>query len=128
MPEGPEVKRNAVDLSNMVAGKNIEKIDILSGRYTKKPPTGLDLLVSNLPDRIIGVGVHGKFMYILLRSGNNIWSTLGMSGVWSSKKTKHSRIQIKLEKQIPVFFNDVRNFGTFKIVYGKDKLIKKKYS
>jgi DNA-formamidopyrimidine glycosylase len=78
-----------------------------------------------LPTKIIGVGVHGKFIYILSSSGVNIWNTLGMTGRWSSEKTKHARVKFSFSDSDPVFFEDIRNFGTLKYVYGKTKLIKK---
>ena len=125
MPEGPEVKRNGLQLAKHVGLTKIKNIEILSGRYSKKTPDGLLEYSKNLPDKILGVGVHGKFIYIITSSGYNIWSTLGMTGRWSVKNSKHSRIKIDLEKKPPVYFEDVRNFGTFKIVYGKDALLKK---
>jgi DNA-formamidopyrimidine glycosylase len=47
-----------------------------------------------------------------------------MSGTWSKSQGKHSRIKLSLEDG-DVFFNDIRNFGTLKIVKGKDLLINK---
>lgn len=124
MPEGPEVKRNGTDLAASVSGKKISQINLISGRYTKKSPFGLEEYITNLPDTVIGVGVHGKFIYILTSSENNIWSTLGMTGRWTTQKGKHTRIELVLEDS-KVYFNDIRNFGTFKVVYGKNKLIEK---
>ncbi len=125
MPEGPEVKRNAVALAEAISGNTLNSVNVISGRYTKKPVSDLENYRVNLPDKVLGVGVHGKFIYILCSSGWNIWSTLGMTGYWSKNRTKHSRVAIELEHNQPVFFNDIRNFGTFKLVYGKDSLIKK---
>lgn len=125
MPEGPEVKRMSVDLSKKVSAKKVVGIDVLSGRYTKKPLEGLSELKDILPTKVIGVGCHGKFSYILTSSGYNVWITYGMTGQWSNKKTNHSRVCLKLEGEKNVYFNDMRNFGTVKIVYGKSPLLKK---
>jgi len=125
MPEGPEVKKMGKDLAKMTSGKTLKRVEIISGRYTKKPIDGFNLMTESLPSKIIGVGVHGKFLYILTSSGNNIWSTLGMTGQWSVKKTKHSRVQLTMEDNSFVYFNDQRNFGTLKFVYGPHKLKKK---
>jgi len=124
MPEGPEVRRMGIDLSKHITGKIINEVNILSGRYTKKKIDGLDAYSKNFPTKCVGVGVHGKFLYILTSSGINIWSTLGMTGQWSDKKTKHSRILLDLGSK-NVYFNDQRNFGTLKLVYGPEKLQKK---
>ena len=125
MPEGPEVKRMAHDLAREVTDNTLESVSILSGRYTKKSIEGLTEVNSVLPTRIIGAGCHGKFLYVLTASGFNIWNTLGMTGQWSRKKTKHTRVSLNFSNDDPVYFNDMRNFGTLKIVYGKTSLIEK---
>lgn len=38
-----------------------------------------------------------------------------MTGSWSSIKTKHSRIAINFYENDVLYFNDIRNFGTFQI-------------
>ena len=126
MPEGPEVKRNAFALAKSISNKKIQQVVLESGRYTKKTPDGYqEYITSNLPDLVVGVGVHGKFMYIICSSGYNIWSTLGMTGGWSSRRSKHTRIALEFADSTSVFFNDIRNFGTIKFVYGKQKLLEK---
>ena len=122
MPEGPEVKKMGLELSSALTGKIIEDVEVLTGRYLKKTIAGAELIEKYYPAAVVGVGVHGKFLYILTSSGCNIWSTMGMTGQWSQNKTRHSRIRLKLKDSSPVFFNDQRNFGTFKLVYGGYKL------
>lgn len=122
MPEGPEVKRMGVMLSSSISGRILTGVEVLSGRYTKKKIEGIEILNESLPARIIGAGVHGKFLYVLTHSGVNIWSTLGMTGQWTNTKSAHSRIQLDFSDQNSVYFNDQRNFGTFKAVYGPHKL------
>ena len=125
MPEGPEVRRMTKDLAASVSEKTLESIQVVSGRYTKKPLEGLVELNAELPTRIIGAGCHGKFMYMLTASGYNIWNTLGMSGRWTKRETKHSRICLTFSNKEKIYFDDVRNFGTLKIVYGKHMLLEK---
>ena len=48
-----------------------------------------------------------------------------MSGRWSKDRSKHSRLHMSFKDGTEVFFNDVRNFGTAKLVYGPQKLISK---
>ena len=122
MPEGPEVRRISVDLARSVAGKYLESVSVLSGRYLKKDFVGFHQLKGCLPDKIIGIGAHGKFLYMLLSSGNNIWSTLGMTGKWSREHSKHSRVQFLLSGGSKIYFDDIRNFGTLKCVYGPHAL------
>ena len=122
MPEGPEVRRIATDLAKEVSGKCLSEVNVLSGRYLKKAIEGFDDFKEVLPDKIIGVGSHGKFLYILLSGGINIWSTLGMTGKWSRSHSSHSRVQFKLSCGNEVYFDDIRNFGTLKFVYGPNTL------
>tara|TARA_B100000674_G_scaffold490570_1_gene506777 strand:- start:1446 stop:2273 length:828 start_codon:yes stop_codon:yes gene_type:complete len=125
MPEGPEVRRMSQDLASVLTEKTLEEINVLSGRYTKKDIVGLTEINRVLPTKILGAGCHGKFIYALTSSGFNIWNTLGMSGRWSKKRTKHSRVELKIREEDSVYFEDIRNFGTLKVVYGKNALIKK---
>jgi len=122
MPEGPEVKRMGVMLSSAISGRTLTEVQVLSGRYTKKEVEGRTALDECLPVRVVGTGVHGKFLYVLTHTGVNIWSTLGMTGQWADTKSSHSRIQLSFSDGEPVYFNDQRNFGTFKVVYGPHKL------
>lgn len=125
MPEGPEVRRMGHDLSEKISGAVLERVSILSGRYTKNPPEGWESARERLPIKVVGVGVHGKFLYILTDKGINIWSTLGMTGCWSDTRTKHSRIEFSMGLGNTIFFNDQRNFGTIKFVYGGHALRQK---
>ena len=125
MPEGPEVKRIGLGLAEAASGKTIANINIVSGRYLKKDPGGYQMFISHLPLKVVGVGVHGKFIFWICENEKFIWSTLGMSGSWSSKSTKHTRIKIEFTDSSSVYYNDVRNFGTIKFVNGKHKMIDK---
>lgn len=125
MPEGPECRRIAESLAKEVSSKTIVGIDILSGRYTKKQPSGLSEIISELPIGVVGVGVHGKFIYWILLKEYSLWNTLGMSGSWTREQTKHSRLKFRFSDGSSVYFTDQRNFGTIKLVKGKNELIKK---
>lgn len=59
---------------------------------------------------------------MVLQNGWTIWNTLGMTGGWSKTKQKHSRAEFVLDDGTSVFFNDVRNFGTLKYVFGQHAL------
>ena len=124
MPEGPEVKRNAMALSKMISESKFKKFDVLSGRYTRNALPGYDSFNADVPCTIIGAGCHGKFIYVIFNNGWNLWSTLGMTGVWSKNKSKHTRARMQTSKG-DVFYNDIRNFGTLKFVYGKHALLEK---
>jgi formamidopyrimidine-DNA glycosylase len=128
MPEGPEVKRTGLFLAKNLSGKTIMSAKVMSGRYTKKPIEGHVDLLGALPCKFIGVGVHGKFIYMLTDKGINCFSTLGMAGNWSLRETKHTRFLFELSDKTKVYYNDQRNFGTLAFRYGpellKSKLMK----
>ena len=124
-PEGAEVKLFGESLATVVSGKEITAVDVMSGRYKKSEVEGLDLFRARLPTKVVGIGVHGKFLYWITTNDVFIYSTLGMTGSLSITETKHSRVAFKLGDGSRVFFNDQRNFGTLKMVSGRQELVKK---
>ena len=122
MPEGPEVKRIALDLSECTTGRYLQTVIVISGRYLKKKIDGYEKLIEGLPARVVGVGCHGKFLYLLMSNGVNIWSTLGMTGRWADRQSKYSRVRLEFKCGTCVYFDDIRNFGTLKFVYGPNLL------
>ena len=104
----------------------IERVEILSGRYTKNPFDGHADLVAELPKRVVGAGCHGKFIYILLDGGDSsLWSTLVMTGHWSRSASNHARVRLSLADGTDVYYNDTRNFGTLKWSRGRRMLAQK---
>jgi formamidopyrimidine-DNA glycosylase len=124
LPEGPEVKRERVFLQSKIEGKVLSRIDVLTGRYTKKPIVGLAELT--LPSTVTEVGGKGKLITIKLENGKTILSTLGMSGGWSlhstllleqyAKYKKHERVTLRVDGENDCSYVDMRNFGTLKVV------------
>jgi len=125
MPEGPECRRIAEGLAKVISGKLLVGVTVLSGRYTKAEISGFSKFVDNLPLGIAGAGVHGKFIYLICEKEFSVWNTLGMSGSWKTEKGKHSRVQFNMSDGSSVYFDDMRNFGTLKMVAGKHQLIEK---
>jgi|TARA_R110001583_G_scaffold38874_18_gene125256 formamidopyrimidine-DNA glycosylase len=128
MPEGPECRRIAESLAKFASNKTVVEVEILSGRYLKKSPSGLEVFKNNGPLRAVGVGVHGKFIYWILEKEFSIWNTLGMTGYWSTEEHQHNRIKISFSNGDYLYFRDQRNFGTLKFVRGKHQLIEKLHS
>jgi len=125
IPEGPEVKRIGKGLAEAIGGRTLEKIEILSGRYSKKSPGGFDEFMKKLPLKVVGAGVHGKFIYWICENQQFIWSTLGMTGSWNKKAKNHARVKFVFSDGAEVYYNDTRNFGTLKFVEGKHLMIDK---
>ena len=124
MPEGPECRKMALDLAKVWSGATLNEITVESGRYLKKPITGIEQFNKKLPLRIVGSGVHGKFIYAILSDETFLWFTLGMTGGFTQEKTPHSRVGFVMSDKT-TWFTDQRNFGTVKIVHGKHKMIEK---
>lgn len=112
MPEGCEVKLFVDKLNLNYKNKTIKEINIISGRYLKKEIEGLELIKDLTIDSF---NCKGKFIYFKLNSDLVIFNTLGMTGSWSPKKSKHSRLEILFKSGEELYFNDIRNFGTFNI-------------
>ena len=110
----------------MLTDRTIIGVQILSGRYSRKPFDGHVDLVSELPKRVVGAGCHGKFIYILLDGGDSsIWSTLGMTGYWSESASNHARVCLSLDNGADIYYNDTRSFGTLKWSQGRRALAQK---
>lgn len=125
MPEGPEVKRERVFLQSKIEGRVLSRVDVLTGRYTKKPIVGLAEL--QLPCKVLKVDGKGKLITIKLDNGKTILSTLGMSGGWTlastlmqekyAKYKKHERVILRAGgDDVDCSYVDMRNFGTLKVV------------
>tara|TARA_A100001011_G_scaffold395208_1_gene489533 strand:+ start:2267 stop:3073 length:807 start_codon:yes stop_codon:yes gene_type:complete len=125
MPEGAEVKSFGDSLNLHCKDQFISDITILSGRYSKSKLEGLEDLSSHFPIRVKSVNVRGKFIWFSLDKEFYIYSTLGMTGHWGLKNKKHSRVRISFNDKKDLFYTDIRNFGTLKIIKGEDNLSKK---
>lgn len=119
MPEGPECAATAKSISDFMTDKTLVKVEVLSGRYTKKPPPGLEEFNLMLPMTCTGWGTKGKFIYGGFGPGGSkincfVWNTLGMSGHWSYNERKHSRVRFDFKDGTSIWYTDTRNFGTLK--------------
>jgi len=116
LPEGPEVKLFVENLNENFRYYQIKSIEVLSGRYIKKPILKLKTLVGK---EIKSFNCKGKFIWFEL-DDIVVFNTLGMTGSWSRTKTYHSRIEIKFYENDTLYFNDIRNFGTLQIKTKED--------
>lgn len=126
MPEGIEVKILTECLDQQFSGKIIKKIEILSGRYIKhKLPDNFKEFEKDLPLKIVHIKCKGKFIYIECENDWYIFNTLGMTGIWQMYSDDHTRLSLEFTDKSILYFSDIRNFGTFKFVKGKEGLNKK---
>ena len=138
MPEGPEVAIITKGLSSVLKGKYLYNIEITkTSRYRDKAPDGFNKLKTQLsqnlsnsshPIKIKDVSCKGKLIYFELDNNVYILNRLGMSGIWSHQKGKHTSIVLHYDtryKSSPhnkLYFIDARHFGIMKIVYSKREL------
>lgn len=128
MPEGPEVKILVDQLNLKLKNSTITDFIINSGRYSKNKPANFDNFTKSLPLKINSVNCKGKFIWFELSNDWMIWNTLGLSGGWKTEKTKHGHITLKSvlkDKEMVLYYDDYRNFGTFKFMNNTKDLEKK---
>ena len=132
MPEGPEVKKTVDGLRHAVENREVHSLTPMTGRYSRKDFPGFGDFCDYYPRLVTGVGCKGKFIYFLFANGSSLWNTLGMTGYWSQTERKHSRLRLWIKEDGQeerrgdlLFYNDMRNFGTFKYVKTHEELEKK---
>jgi len=126
MPEGSECKLTAEFLARSLSGRTIQRVEMMSGRYLRKPFDGFERFSQTLPKQVVGVGCHGKFIYLLLDDGSSsLWSTLGMTGYWSKLISGHPRVALMLDNDEVIYYHDTRNFGTLRWSGGRKELKQK---
>ena len=118
MPEGPEVKIIGEQLSSILSNKTLVELKILSGKYTGKCELlNYHQFSKSLPLKIKKVETKGKLIYFILEHGWYLFNTLGMSGTYSDKFTKHCHLEFifcdskKNSQKCQLWFYDVRRFG-----------------
>lgn len=126
MPEGPEVKRITSQLNNELSSDIITNIEVLSGRYLNTPIQGLQQWFEDIEHQafIQEIQCKGKFIYWDL-DGWYLWSTLGMTGSYKTALNDYARVKFSFIDHDPVYYCDMRNFGTLKLTSGHGELWKK---
>ena len=122
MPEGPEVECVKRDLQQII-GKKVTRIELtpLSQKYPKYQDKQHEFRVF-FNHYIEDIMRFGKFL-VWRFSGIEkvILNHLGMSGRWSfyseapDTSLKHINIRILFEESPHVVFDDIRNFGQFRV-------------
>lgn len=100
----------------------MRSIDALGGRFAKKPIARLAELSNK---RVEGVRCRGKVIVLDFEGGVSAVSTLGMSGRWTRQEGKHAALRLWCELPptrglLPVFYDDQRRFGDFRVVDARD--------
>ena len=125
MPEGPECYMTASKLNRWIVGHKITKSGVTGGRYTKKTSAkdaaafaSLNKVLANTPLKVKDVKSKGKLIYITLERDVVLLSTLGLSGAWRQKGTKHCDLHITTD-YTTIWFHDQLHYGTLKVTDSK---------
>jgi len=110
MPEGPEVYNYYNYIKLYFEGQVFHNIEVLSGRYTKKPIQNLEYLKKNSES---SVSVKGKTLYISAGEYALV-ITHGMTAYWSTERSKYSRVLIETSYG-RLYYDDIRGFGTIRV-------------
>ncbi len=117
MPEIAEIYLTSQFLLSLLKNSTLDKIDILSGRYTHENIKNYNMLTKKLPLKLENILTHGKLMYFIFDNDIYLLNTFGLTGSWDVLPLQdNSRIKFvfsKNSKEIIVYYNDTRNFGTF---------------
>ena len=138
MPEGVEVCLTSLFLNNILAGKELKNIKVLSGRYKKTKLKGLDKFNKIKKFNIKKVNSKGKLLWFVLSNNANnknddinhnfyIFNHFGMTGEWGLTKQNNSRVMLTIEdinknSIFNIYYTDDRNFGTIYFSNSKSDL------
>lgn len=114
MPEGPEIHLNTdLFLRKYFLNKQLQDIQIVSGKYIRKKPNNFIDFKDKLPAKVIDVDCHGKFAWIKLDNGWLIGIGFGMTGRLV-RSEDHPYIRISLiGSMTDIHYSDMRNFGNW---------------
>lgn len=119
MPEGPEVSYMSYFFHKKYHNSILQKIIMMSGRYTHHPlPPNFNKLINKLPSKIISIKNKGKLIYITLEDNLTICIKLNY-GHLVEYNEKHCHVKFETNKDA-FYIDDVRNFFTLQSVNEDD--------
>jgi len=128
IPEGPELRIIAAQLNAKVSGLVLTNINILSGPYKTSTSDKYKKFRASLRKfskaTLNNVETTGKVMYWELtpKSNTNVVVNeylvigFGLTGGFKFEKGDHSRIEFVFNNSKSLYYNDIRNFGTFEFM------------
>lgn len=144
MPEGPECKILAEELSEFLSGSFLTDVKCsLSGRYRNGELEKMfneGMIQSHLNSKsmyanetlkgkmLLGVKSVGKLICFIFEDDLFILATLGMTGGFSMQSNPYTAVTMNfkfIDQDKPVYFNDKRHFGTIvmcDLLYFRNKI------
>lgn len=133
MPEGPETRVVANILNKELVGLKILKIYVHEGcRYFRKELPGEQYFKSKkelenkteykVKSKVKKVYTYGKKIFFKISKKRTLFSFLGMTGLFLFEEGNHTRLSFELSDGRTLYYNDVRNFGAFKVLKTKEEM------
>ena len=120
MPELPEVETVVRELNRRLPGRRVKGVDVF--RADALGTTAPEAFAAAMAGRVFGpVGRHGKFLLFTLAPGGYLVAHLRMTGKFILSEplphpAPHHRVWFRLEDGQTLVFQDMRCFGTLKLV------------
>ncbi|WP_285732275.1 bifunctional DNA-formamidopyrimidine glycosylase/DNA-(apurinic or apyrimidinic site) lyase [Nocardiopsis sp. ATB16-24] len=117
MPELPEVEVVRRGLAEHALGRTVGAVEVLHPRAVRRHLAGATDFAARLAGRVpVEAHRRGKYMWLLLDSGEMLLVHLGMSGQMLVQPTgkpdeKHLRVRLPLSDGVELRFVDQRTFG-----------------
>lgn len=117
MPELPEVEVVRRGLAEHAVGRSISAVEVLHPRSVRRHAPGAADLAARLEGRVpTAASRRGKYLWLVLDSGDMLLAHLGMSGQMLVQPTgkpdeKHLRVRLPLSDGTELRFVDQRTFG-----------------
>ena len=120
MPELPEVETIRAAIEPLLAGRRIERAEILDERLTRPEPP--DAVAQQLAgERIAAVERRGKYLALRFESGRVLLIHLRMTGgLRAAAEHPHRRAVLVLDDGTSLAYTDVRRFGTWLLLDAED--------
>ncbi|MGA9762199.1 MAG: bifunctional DNA-formamidopyrimidine glycosylase/DNA-(apurinic or apyrimidinic site) lyase [Gaiellaceae bacterium] len=120
MPELPEVESIRRSLEPSVAGRKIERAEILDSRLVRPEPP-LDVATRLEGESIAALDRRGKYLLARLESGRTLAVHLRMTGSLRHRQAggellPYERARLELDDGSELVYRDVRRFGTWQLL------------
>jgi formamidopyrimidine-DNA glycosylase len=114
VPELPEVETERGRLAPALAGRLLERVEILDARLVRPldPP---EVAAELTGERVTAVERRGKYLLVRFESGRALLVHLRMTGGFRFEPASHERAVLTLDDGTRVAYRDVRRFGTWQL-------------
>jgi formamidopyrimidine-DNA glycosylase len=116
VPELPEVETIRSRLAPALAGRRLERVEILDPRLTRPEPPN-DVAAALEGEQVTDVRRRGKYLIFAFASGRHLLVHLRMTGSFQHPAVAgddpHRRALLKLDDGSDVAYRDMRRFGTW---------------